>query len=203
MQTTDIDFAQFTRFKIGVPLDVSNGIRDALSAIEAHPVWKTLRPKDPPWTFLIRKENFSIEFLAPLIGPDENDYPVPLPWTGVHAKPLRFMDFLIEGAFHAVAPVSRSAILVNLPDPGRFALHKLIVHERRPAALIGKKAKDLVQAGSLISYLSEKTPELLQSAWSDVRKTHPTWVSWMKKSAQKLPDPIRNTDIIDSILRSR
>ncbi|MHB1747679.1 MAG: GSU2403 family nucleotidyltransferase fold protein [Leptospirillum sp.] len=201
MQTTDIDFAQFSRFKVGVPLDVSSSIRRTLADIEAHPIWKSLHPKDPTWTILMRKESFSLEFLSPLIGKDEEEErPVSLPWVGVHSQPLRFMDYLIEHPFHAVALAQRSAILVNLPDPGRFALHKLIVHERRCATDLIKKEKDLSQAGTLIGFLSEHHPDFLETAWTDLLRKHQTWGDIVKKAARKIPEKIVSQEIVRSIL---
>ncbi len=38
--------------------------------------------------------------------------------------------------------VSADGVLVNVPAPARFALHKLVVAAMRPAALQAKAAKD-------------------------------------------------------------
>ncbi|HET9580354.1 MAG TPA: GSU2403 family nucleotidyltransferase fold protein [Usitatibacter sp.] len=44
---------------------------------------------------------------------------------GVPLQPLRFLEFLLEDIQQAVVLSSLGATLVNLPDPVRFALHKL------------------------------------------------------------------------------
>lgn len=201
-QTTDIDVAQFSRFKLGVPLEVARGVQQSLKDLEAYPVWKSLDRKAAPWTYIVKEGNgFSIEFLTPLIGSDDlGEKPVPLPWAGVCAQPIRFMDYLIETSFHAVAMVNNSAVLINLPDPGRFALHKLIVHERRHLSNIIKKRKDLAQAGILIAFLSDRHPEILERAWQDLLHKHRLWAKLVQQGAQKLPNNIKAVSVISSVL---
>ena len=203
-QTTDIDFAQFSRFKLGVPLDVASAVRQSLKDLEANPVWKSLDRKAAPWTYVMKGgSGFSIEFLTPHIGSEEKGTkPVPLPWAGVSAQPIRYMDYLIETSFHAIAPVNNSAVLINLPDPGRFALHELIVHERRHMANAIKKRKDLAQAGTLISFLSEKHPEVLETAWQDLLSKHRTWGKLVQEGAKKLPDDVKDIPIVSTILKA-
>jgi hypothetical protein len=203
-QTTDIDFAQFSRFKLGVPLDVANAVQQSLRDLEANPVWKSLDRKAAPWTYFMKGgSGFSIEFLTPHIGSEENGtQPVPLPWAGISAQPIRYMDYLIEISFHAAALVKNSAVLINLPDPGRFALHKLIVHERRPLTNAVKKKKDLAQAETLISFLSEKHPDVLKAAWQDLLNAHRTWGKLVQQGAQKLSDNVKDIPIVSTILKT-
>lgn len=49
-------------------------------------------------------------------------------------------------------------VLVNVPSPARFAIHKLLVAQDRPAAFQPKARKDLVQAALLIDALDELRP---------------------------------------------
>lgn len=203
MRTRDIDFAQFSQFRVGVPLNVADNMKKALRDLEASPIWKSLSKKGWPYVYQLNdREKFDIEFLTPMIGPHQEN-PVPLPWLGVGAQPLRFMEYLIEGAFPAVAIVDKGAVLINLPDPGRFALHKLIVHERRSVAHLGKKEKDLAQAASMISFLSEKHPEYLENAWKDLTNGKPTWGEIVRRVARKLPEDVRKTESVSRILNSK
>ena len=175
LQTTDIDFAQLSRLRVGVPLDVAESLKERLSEINAHPIRRLLQADEPPWGYVLQ-EGGSIAFLSPLTEKNADaDAPLSLPWEGVHAHPVRIMDYLIEDSFHAVALLHRGAILVNLPDPGRFALHKLIVHEWQSASESVNQTKDLAQAGALIAFLSEKHPDVLVAAWMDLLKKHRAW----------------------------
>lgn len=202
LHTRDIDFAQFNRFKVGVPLNVAENMKNALNVLKANPIWKSLNNKGMPSVYQISdREKFDIEFLTPLIGED-HEKTVPLPWIGVGAQPLRFMDYLIEGDFHAVALVDKGAVLINLPDPGRFALHKLIVHERRSPSSAIKKDKDLAQSGAMIAFLSDKHPEMLERAWQDLSNKHKTWRQIVQKGVKKLPGELKNTPVISAILKA-
>lgn len=49
---------------------------------------------------------------------------------GVPAIPLRFIDYLIEESLPAVA-LGRRPVLVRVPQPARYAVHKLILSQER------------------------------------------------------------------------
>ena len=60
-------------------------------------------------------------------------------------------------------------IVLNVPRPERYALAKLLLY---PVRLVGaqpeKANKDLLQAASLVDYLSKNGSDSLRDAWSDV-----------------------------------
>lgn len=76
-----------------------------------------------------------IDFLVPERGRGHTG-PVKVPGLGVNASGLRLMDFLAGGAI----VLKIEGMAVRLPDPVRFALHKLFVSERRSSA--DKAARD-------------------------------------------------------------
>ena len=53
--------------------------------------------------------------------------------------PLRFLDYLIEHPAQAVL-LTGSGLLVHVPDPARFAFHKLWIAKRRPVSEQAKAA---------------------------------------------------------------
>ena len=67
-----------------------------------------------------------LEFLVPEKGKDI-DKPVPLPKLGVNAVALRFLTFLSGNTIK----VKVEDFYVTLPHPVNFALHKLIIFQRR------------------------------------------------------------------------
>lgn len=68
-----------------------------------------------------------IEFLTPAFGEESiRD----LPTLGVSALALNYLNFLIADPIHAAA-IYRSGILVQVPRPERYAIHKLIITDRR------------------------------------------------------------------------
>ena len=88
---------------------------------------------------MLEHPELMIEFLVPEHGRGGGKLPY-LPQLGVNAQPLRFMDI----------PASRTIRLhfgdvpVTVPHPTAFALHKLLVVPRRPAA--EKRERDLSSA---------------------------------------------------------
>lgn len=193
LSTGDIDFAQSSRFSFGIPLNVAEPLKKSLLGLAATPFRRSLLQKGDPWIYQVKDGDvgFDIEFLTPLTGPEpEESKTIKLPWLGVAAQPLRFMDYLIEGSSRVVVLPERGALLANVPDPGRFALHKLIVAERRPPGNFVKKAKDRIQASAIIQVLAETAPEILTMAWEDLVRDHPTWGKIVQESTLKLPKNI-------------
>jgi hypothetical protein len=61
-------------------------------------------------------------------------------------------------------------VLVNIPSPARFAMHKLWTSMQRPTAFQAKAAKDRIQAEQLIEVLIEDRPDDLRDAWNALTK---------------------------------
>jgi len=139
-------------------------------------------------SFKIRGRDLRVDFLTPLLGPDSEE-PVFLPGLGVAAHPLRFLDYLIESPAQA-AIVGLDGILVNVPDPARFAFHKLLISQRRPVSEQAKAAKDLRQAGALIEVLLLDRPGDLPIAWEALRPS-PAAVKAVRAAIGRLPAELK------------
>lgn len=115
-----------------------------------------------------------VELLTPNEGPDRAE-PVELPALGAYAPPpLRFLDYLIHEPAQAVA-LYRSGILVNVPQPARYAIHKLIAASRRVSSAAAKVRKDVEQSAALIRVLAEDRPDELEDAFTEARGRGPAW----------------------------
>jgi hypothetical protein len=73
------------------------------------------------------------------------------------AQPLPFLDYLLEDPVRA-AIVDGGASSVAVPDPARFALHKLITAGERPAVWAARRDKDLAQAAQVLEALVTDRP---------------------------------------------
>ena len=94
--------------------------------------------------------------------------PVRLEALGLVLEPLKFMEYLLEGTTQAALFSREGACLINLPDPARFAVHKLIVAAERKGASRGKSAKDVEQAAALAEWqLASGQARAFKSAWLD------------------------------------
>ena len=198
LRTGDADIAQFSKFKVGTPLNIQDRLAEALAVLETKPLWTGLSNKAKPTKYR-RAGDFDIEFLTPMIGPD-TDKTVNLPWLGVSAQPLRFLDYVLEGAIRTVAFAGTDSFMVNVPDPARFALHKLIVSDRRAKSSRAKKEKDLAHACALLDWLVDNEPEWLQDAWQSLETRGPSWVHAAQTSFGKIPQPVQEKVITLGVL---
>ena len=90
-----------------------------------------------------------LEFLVPEKGKG-GDQPYKLPQLGINATSLRFLSFLIDN----VMRVKVENFYINVPHPVNFALHKLIICQRRTRE--HKALKDRNTALQLLKALSNK-----------------------------------------------
>ena len=162
-QTHDIDVA----FDAGVSIAIATeeqvataaAIRDA--GLDFHAV-PELDSRLPSTSYKVRGRELRIDFLTPARS-RANSRPVEIRALGVHATPLPFLDFLLEGSIGAVL-MAFSGVLVRVPDPARFALHKLWLAAQRPVAQTNRAAKDRHQAQQLLEILLEDRASEVRSA---------------------------------------
>jgi hypothetical protein len=145
-----------------------------------------LDPREPSTSFKVRGAQLRVDFLAPLVG-RESSKPVILPGFGQAAEPVRHLEYLLENAQPAAA-VGRTAVLVSVPDPARFALHKLLVATKRPPAFHAKAAKDRRQAAALLTVLATERPMDISRA-SNALATIPTASDVVRAEISRLELP--------------
>ena len=173
LRTGDLDLAQFHSISVAVAEDE-----------RTPPLLDTLRSADPSFREIAYPhdgrltaayagaDGYRVEVLVPNRGPDR-DAPQPLPAIGAMGIPLRFLDFLIYDAVPAVL-LHDGGVLVNVPRPERYALHKLIVSRRRREGA-AKIDKDLKQAEILLDLLLERRRADLRDIWTELRGRGPKW----------------------------
>jgi hypothetical protein len=105
---------------------------------------------------------------------------------GAAATPLRFLDYVIEET-QPGAVLGGRGVLVNVPRPGRFAIHKLVVAGRRGSRQT-KAAKDLLQASALLSLLVTDLPGEISLAWKALSARGAGWVTAARVGLKQL-DP--------------
>jgi Uncharacterized conserved protein len=91
-------------------------------------------------------------------------------------QPLKFMEFSLENIQHAALFSTGNAVLINVPHPARYALHKLLVYGEREGAFAAKSSKDLQQAASLLAYYREHGTWDIDEAWTDLVSRGKGWV---------------------------
>jgi hypothetical protein len=173
MQTGDLDLAQSRAISVAIAKDEKTPA--------FHEILKTIDPSFRAIPHLrnpniaanyINGNQYRVEILTDNRGPD-TDTPSPLPALQTHAQPLRFLDYLLHDAVPAVV-LWDGGVLVNVPQPERYAVHKLIVSQRRTATAV-KRPKDLYQASALFDALSERRAPDLAAAWREAFERRPKW----------------------------
>jgi hypothetical protein len=79
-------------------------------------------------------------------------------------------------------------VLIQIPRPERYAIHKLIVADGRsggPDAM--KSRKDRLQATFLIRALAEDRPDDLTEAYQEALAGGPSWRDHITRSLKRLP----------------
>lgn len=144
-----------------------------------------LSRKSLPSSF-VGPSGLRIDFLVPLRGkPRAAVRLVDLPEVG--AQPLHFLDYLIKDSVPAVLLGPRGGIAVTVPDPCRYAIHKLIVATRRPVSETAKRHKDLLQAAQLIPACFEERPDELRHAFHEAIQRGKGWRRAIENSLKTLP----------------
>lgn len=182
-QTNDIDIASFERLSLVLEDVVSEQLTKVLAdfAFDAVPSLE----RDKVWRWRQSPSELLLEFLTPSFEAAEELKP--LVALGVYAQSLHFLNFLIAEPIQ-VAVTYRSGVLVQVPRPERFAIHKLIVADRRtegPDSL--KSAKDRAQAAYLIDILAEDRPDDLAEAFEDASSRGPRWRERIMSTLRQMP----------------
>lgn len=90
-------------------------------------------------------------------------------------QPLKFMEYLLEGVGQATVFCDEGAVVVNIPHPARYALHKLLVYGERKGSYLQKAQKDLWQAAALLECLKALRNWEIEEAWTDLVQRGAGW----------------------------
>lgn len=169
--TQDIDLAADNHYELALPrprtpIHLRQIILDSGMGFFEVPA---LNRKQPSTSFKIRGRDFIVDVLAPMIG-RETARPVHLTDFGTYASPLRHLDYLLEDLQPAVL-LYEHGIMINVPAPGRFAIHKCAISQKRPAAFAAKALKDRSQAAQIFNVLLDSRPADITLAF-EAAKTH-------------------------------
>ncbi len=184
-RTQDLDVAADSDIDIAVPRPELS-LPDVLEALEMGfiPV-PSLDPRSASTSFRVRGQELRVDLLTPLRGRAKGK-PVFVPALNANAQPLRFLDYLLEESL-AVPVFSRAHVsLVNVPEPARFALHKLLVSESRDVGFATKAEKDRRQAANLLDVLLAEHPVAVRSAKRALDARGRGWTSRVEKALRKL-----------------
>ncbi len=109
------------------------------------------------------RSRLTVDLLVP--SPGEGYATIAVPELKAHAKGLPYLGYLLSGSQEVPVLSPYGVVLVRVPVPERYAVHKLVLSQLRTEKT-GKSAKDLAQAATLIAVLVEGFPGALEDALS-------------------------------------
>ncbi|MDQ3511749.1 MAG: nucleotidyltransferase domain-containing protein [Pseudomonadota bacterium] len=185
-RTQDVDFAHAGKtLAIALPANIEIDTHAAIESLQMGllPIEHAdggrgatyLDPRDP---------EFQLDFLTPLHRGGMQPYRHPQ--LGIALQPLKFMEYLLQDVQQAALLSASGAVLVSVPHPARYALHKLIVAGERPASRIAKSNKDIQQVAALLSVLREQARWQVDEAWTDLTARGPGWLSRAQRGREAL-----------------
>ena len=185
-RTLDLDFAHpgpGGNVAVALPADMHVNIHDALDSLGMGFLPALGGSKSLASLYVCETEpDLRVDFLTPARRTEE----VLAPELGVALSPLKFLEYLMERPGQAVLLARADACLVNLPDPARYGLHKLIVaHER--GTRHAKHGKDIAQALALIEWHLANAPTALADAWQDLVGRGAGWIKRARASLGLAP----------------
>ncbi|MBT1075218.1 GSU2403 family nucleotidyltransferase fold protein [Geobacter grbiciae] len=171
--TQDIDIAGDSAVAIAVPA-VQADVPAALQSLQMgfFPVPR-LSHKEPSTSYAIRGKTLRVDLLTPARRGETA--PVFIRRLNAAATPLKYLDYLIAEPINAVM-LAGNPCLVKVPQPARYAFHKLILSQERGPSAADKKRKDLLQARILVDLLREDHPGDMALAWESLVKRGSRWV---------------------------
>lgn len=185
-RTQDIDFAHADKaVALVLPNDLQVNTDQAIESLRMGFLPVSGLSGKSGGSYLIPAEpEFRLDFLTPLHR--GGDTPYLHPQLNITLQPLPFMEYSLEKFEQAVLFCNEGTVLVNVPSPERYALHKLLVFGERTGTFRAKSSKDLAQAACLCSYLWDQRREALAEALTDLLSRGKGWVSRYKQGAAAL-----------------
>lgn len=187
-RTEDIDIAQGNLIVVATPNDEINLIEKLRDADRGFFPVPALNRKEPSTSFKIRNQKLSVSLLSPEIGKHKKGA-VFIPGLNVATEPVRFLDYIIDDSQLAAIPIG-AGLLIRVPNPARFALHKLVVSQRRPAAMAAKSRKDILQANLVLDVLKDLRPGDVIVAAEAAHEMGSKFIQQLKRSSKLLDKEI-------------
>ena len=198
-RTDDLDIAREQTIAVAAP-PVEADIGDVLLKADRGVIAvRALDPRQSSTRFRYRNQDLTVSMLTPARDrPSSN--PVLLTGLNAAAEPTLYLDYLLDDSQPAAVPAG-SGILIRVPHPARFALHKLVVSQRRPKAPAAKSRRDLAQAAAVLDVLKDLRPGDIDLAGEAALQMGKKFVNQLTAAASLLDGELA-TRVRDAVARS-
>ncbi|MFY9345878.1 MAG: nucleotidyltransferase domain-containing protein [Planctomycetota bacterium] len=198
-RTEDVDVA--AHLEIATP-QLTADVPAALESLQMGfvPV-PSFDPRHPSTSFKVRGKQLRVDLVTP--GSERDTEPIVIPRLRAAAAPIKYLSLLMAEPQPAPA-VNGGAVLVVVPDPARYALHKLLISQTRSVVQQTKVGKDLHQAALLLEVLAEDRPDDVEQACAAFRKSGPAVTKKVIRAARaavkQSPDAAAGIDLVSKHL---
>ncbi len=166
--TQDIDFAHAGKsLALALPSNLEVRTQDAIDSLRMGFLPVSGLSGKAGGAYLIPHEpEFRLDFLTTLHRGKEQPYEHGQ--LHVTLQPLKFMEFSLQQVQQTALLSNDGAVMVNVPHPARYALHKLLVFGEREGSFLAKSMKDLRQAASILVYFQQYRAWEAEEHWRDL-----------------------------------
>ena len=182
LMTNDADLLVSSFVANSEPQDLEKILRRADPTFKAHMSREDTLPKG-----FKAANNFQVDILTKF-GRGRKS-PILIDDLQCSAEALKFMEYLCDESVEAVA-LYGAGVLVSVPPPIRYAIHKLLIAQERKA-LSPKRAKDLIQAKDLIDVFLQTDSVAFEDALEDAKARGPSWRKNINASLRAIKKEVR------------
>ncbi|SDD94152.1 hypothetical protein SAMN05444679_115104 [Variovorax sp. CF079] len=184
-KTNDIDFAHAGKnVSLALPTNTESDVHDAITSLQMGLLPVKSIASGAGATYLNSKGGeMRIDLLTTAGRSDAVYRHEPLK---VNLQPLKFMEFSREKIAQTAVISGEHALMVNIPSPVRYALHKLVVMAEREEAFRTKIQKDAGQVAAIVSHALERSPYALHEAAEDIMGRGKGWRSRIAEGTRLL-----------------
>ena len=171
--TSDVDVAHSGKnVSLALAENAKADMHDAITSLEMGLLPQHSLAAGPGATYITARKDIRVDLLTTAGRKDDVYLYEPL---NVSLQPLKFMEFSLEHTTQTVLLAGEQAVVVNIPSPMRYALHKLVIMGEREEAFRTKISKDAGQVAALVEYGLERSPAALKAAAQDLMARGPGW----------------------------
>jgi hypothetical protein len=174
-RTQDIDFAHAGKsVALALPSNLEVETHSAIESLDMGFLPVAGLSGKTGGAYLIPKEpEFRLDFLTTLHR--RKDTPFEHPQLHVTMQPLKFMEYSLEQVQQAALIANDGAVVVNVPHPVRYALHKLVVFGEREGTFAAKSGKDLAQAAAILQFFQISRAWEVEEHWRNLIERGRGW----------------------------
>ena len=174
-RTSDVDVAHAGKnVSLALAENAKADIHDAITSLEMGLLPQQSLVAGSGATYITARKDIRIDLLTTARRKDDVYLYEPL---NVSLQPLKFMEFSLEQTTQTALLSGEQVVVVNVPAPMRYAMHKLVIMGEREEAFRSKLVKDAGQVAALVEYGLLRAPSALAAAAQDLMSRGPGWRS--------------------------